>query len=329
MQTTPSGWARLGYSSPMRPVATLGIIVIAALPLSRSSAQGQGRPDFSGTWSLVPDSPAGTAKPATPPGLGAQVSIRQDGNNFTVSRVMGGSTFNVTHVLDGIATRSRSTGPLCVGDAQMVWTAAWQQDSIETTLVGSIAAGMSAPVTRSVKTVFRLQSPETMSVEVASPAARGGEPGVVTARYRKTGAASPVATVKAVAAGTIAQLEWLSGTWSGTVGAATVEERWTPPAGGSMSSVGRTLRNGAMPAFEFLCIVERNGGLVYTAMPNGRQPATDFTMTKIEGNAVTFENPEHDFPKMIRYSLRPDGMLEAVVSGDTGSKPDVFVYKRQ
>ena len=35
-----------------------------------------------------------------------------------------------------------------------------------------------------------------------------------------------------------------------------------------------------MTAFEFLCIVERNGGLVYTAMPNARMPATDFTLTQ-------------------------------------------------
>jgi len=314
----------------MRTFAIPGLIVIALIPLSWSSARGQGRPDFSGTWTLIADTPAATAKPATPPGMGPLVSIRQDGNNFTVSRVMGGSTFHTTHVLDGSESRSRSTGPLCVGDAEMVWTAAWQQDTVETTLLGSIAAGMSAPVKRNVKTVFRLQTPDTMSVEVASPAARGGEPAVVTARYKKTGPASPMpSAVKAVTPGTIAQMEWLSGTWSGTLGAGTVEERWTPPAGGSMISVGRTLRNGAMPAFEFICIVERNGGLVYTAMPNGRQPATDFTMTKIEGNAVTFENPEHDFPKMIRYTLRPDGTLEAVVSGDAGSKPDVFIYRKQ
>ena len=60
-----------------------------------------------------------------------------------------------------------------------------------------------------------------------------------------------------------------------------------------------------MTAFEFLCIVERNGGLVYQAMPNGRQPATDFTLTKMAPNSLTFENPSHDFPKMIRYTLTP------------------------
>ena len=79
-----------------------------------------------------------------------------------------------------------------------------------------------------------------------------------------------------------------------------------------MLAVSRTLRDGLMSAFEFLCIVERDGGLVYTAMPNGRTPATDFTLTKIDDTSATFENPAHDFPKMIRYTKRPDGSLEAV-----------------
>ena len=96
-----------------------------------------------------------------------------------------------------------------------------------------------------------------------------------------------------------------------------------------MLAVARSLHNGLMTSFEFLCIVERNGGLVYTAMPNARQPATDFTLTKIEPNSVTFENPAHDFPKMIRYTLGADGTLEAVVSGTGKQKPQVFRFKRK
>jgi hypothetical protein len=143
-------------------------------------------------------------------------------------------------------------------------------------------------------------------------------------------AAAPVADgPKIPTPAAISQVAWLSGTWIGTMGSTTVEERWTPPAGGSMISVGRTLRNSALTAFEFVCIVERGGGLVYTAMPNGHQPATDFTMTKIEGTSVTFENPAHDFPKMIRYTLKADGTLEAIVSGSAAEKPEVFTYKKQ
>ena len=58
-----------------------------------------------------------------------------------------------------------------------------------------------------------------------------------------------------------------------------------------MLAVSRTLRDGLMSAFEFLCIVERDGGLVYTAMPNGRTPATDFTLTKIDDDERDVREP--------------------------------------
>ena len=68
----------------------------------------------------------------------------------------------------------------------------------------------------------------------------------------------------------------------------------------SPSRPSRTLlSNGSAVAFEFLCITERDGGLVYTAMPNAAAP-TEFVLTKIDANSATFENPAHDFPKMIR-----------------------------
>ena len=123
-------------------------------------------------------------------------------------------------------------------------------------------------------------------------------------------------------------MSWISGVWIGK-GTTTLEERWTPAAGGSMMAVSRTIRDGAMSEFEFLCIVERDGGLVYSAMPNGRTPATDFTLTKIDADSALFENPAHDYPKMIRYTRRADGALEAMIAGEDGHKPQTFVFKRQ
>lgn len=124
----------------------------------------------------------------------------------------------------------------------------------------------------------------------------------------------------------IARISWLAGLW---VGASGSEERWTTAASGSMIGVARTLRKGEMVEFEFLCIVERGGTLVYQAMPGGRMPATEFTLSAIDPATVTFENPAHDFPKRIRYSLQPDGTLEAVTSGEPGSRSFTFRFKRQ
>jgi hypothetical protein len=126
--------------------------------------------------------------------------------------------------------------------------------------------------------------------------------------------------------GTLAQLAWLAGTWRGTDGPATFEERWTPAAGGAMLAVTRTLRGDRMVAFEFLRIIERDGSLVYIAQPNGRSP-TEFTLTALTADSATFENPSHDFPKMIRYARRADGSLDARVS-DGAERTEAFRFTR-
>jgi hypothetical protein len=132
----------------------------------------------------------------------------------------------------------------------------------------------------------------------------------------------------APARATIADLSWLAGDWAGTLGRATIEERWMPAAGGAMFAVSRTIQDDRLAAFEFLRIVERDGGLVYIAQPNGRPP-TEFVLTGITADSATFENPAHDFPKMIRYTRRADGSLEARVSGAGGERPQAFVFTRQ
>jgi hypothetical protein len=129
------------------------------------------------------------------------------------------------------------------------------------------------------------------------------------------------------APGTLASLTWLAGNWTGRQGAATIEERWTPAAGGAMLAVSRTVSNGRMVAFEFLRIVERNGSLVYIAQPNGRPP-TEFGLTRLTASEVVFENPAHDFPKMITYTLGPDGALTATVSASGGAKPQRFTFRK-
>ena len=125
----------------------------------------------------------------------------------------------------------------------------------------------------------------------------------------------------------LAPLAWLAGIWIGGDGPVTFEEHWTPSAGGAMLAVSRTVKGDRLVAFEYLRIVERDGTLVYIAQPNGRTP-TEFTLTAVTADSVTFENPAHDFPKMIRYSRRADGSLEARVS-DGGQKAETFVFKKR
>ena len=93
---------------------------------------------------------------------------------------------------------------------------------------------------------------------------------------------------------TIADVAWLADVWLLEQPAYSIEERWTPPGGGAMLGVSRTIKGDRLVAFEFLRIVERDGGLVYVAQPNGRVP-TEFVLTAVTPDSVTFENPAHDF----------------------------------
>ncbi len=114
------------------------------------------------------------------------------------------------------------------------------------------------------------------------------------------------------ATATISDMAWLFGAWGGTQRTSSIEERWSPPKGGAMLGVSRTVRTEKMTGFEFLRIVERDGGLVYIAQPGGRTP-TEFVLTKLENQRAEFVNPRHDYPQRIIYELSENGALTASI----------------
>jgi hypothetical protein len=313
----------------MLRTATVSSVIAAVLLPATGIAQT--RPDFSGTWSVVPESlgTGPTGKPL-PPVYGQQFTIDQQGQTLTLTRTFTPGPATIIYKLDGSETTSRMPGRVCEPDTGAIWTATWEGDAVALQMIGAVPAN-GKTVKMDVKSTLKLESPDTMRVEVTARAANQPAPRVTSTTYKRSGAtpAAPPAAPMERAKGSMAQVSWISGTWVASNATTTIEERWTPSAGGSMIGVSRTIRDGNMSAFEFLCIVERDGGLVYQAMPNGRSPATDFTLTKIDADNAVFENPTHDFPKMIRYTKRPDGSLEAVIAGAPGSKPVTFVFKRQ
>ena len=62
-----------------------------------------------------------------------------------------------------------------------------------------------------------------------------------------------------------------------------------------MLGVSRTVKTDKMVAFEYLRLVERDGGLVYVAQPGGRSP-TEFVLTELDHQRAVFVNPRHDYP---------------------------------
>jgi predicted enzyme related to lactoylglutathione lyase len=129
---------------------------------------------------------------------------------------------------------------------------------------------------------------------------------------------------------TIDDLAWLAGAWDGIRGKSSIEEHWSPPRGGAMLGVSRTVRRETdqMRAFEYLRIVERDGGLVYVAQPNGRS-ATEYVLTELGPTRAVFDNPRHDFPQRITYERSAEGDLTASIGFVNGGRPRQFEFERE
>ena len=307
---------------------TILIVFASVVSLSGAELVHQSR-DFSGTWTAVKDAPAGVAA-APSPVFGPRFAIKHAGDSLSLTRTIRETSVETTLSLDGREVKTKLPSLTCQGESFMVETAARDGDAIAVSTVGMISPGGNA-TKLSVKRMFRLEAPDTLVVE--GTMTQAGQSRAVATMYKKSAEQVPAPAASAgtgatPATATIADVAWIGGVWIGGANSV-VEERWTPPSGGSMLAISRTMRNNAMTAFEFLCIVERNGGLVYTAMPNARMPPTDFTLTKVTPDSATFENPAHDFPKMIRYSKLPDGSLETMVAGADGARPVTVVLKKQ
>ena len=57
-------------------------------------------------------------------------------------------------------------------------------------------------------------------------------------------------------------------------------------------------------------------------------PATTFVLTALTPTSATFENPGHDFPKMIRYAQTADGGLETTIAGADGARAQTVALKK-
>ena len=302
----------------------VGVILLAA------AGAAQERPSFSGTWTAQIDT---SLRPVPVAAYGPEFTLDHNGRALTVHRLFGGLPTTINYVLDGSETTSRIPGRLCLPDSGATWTATRDDNAIVIRMVNTIPPGGGQPVPVDIRSVLQVEDANTLRVSVTSQQANQ-PPRTSTTVYKKKATSSntavPAAPPIQKAKATLSQLPWTPGIWSGTNAAGTTfEEHWHPIAGGSMIGVNRVVRStGQMSSFEFLCIVERDGGLVYQAMPGGA-PATDFTLTAIDATSATFENPAHDFPKMIKYTRREDGSLHAMVSGGANSKPLNYYFKRQ
>jgi hypothetical protein len=106
---------------------------------------------------------------------------------------------------------------------------------------------------------------------------------------------------KSLPAANVTDVSWMSGCWVFDGGEYGSGEFWTQPAGSTLIGISRTVRNGTTTGFEFMRIIEIDGGeLMFIASPSG-QATTTFVMASISDDEIVFENPDHDFPQRVGY----------------------------
>lgn len=288
--------------------------LIAPLAPSVLTAQTDGLRALDGEWIYVEDRTEGRALDRLGPPMSSTFTMRVE-EGVVILNGHGSGHRDVRVAIDGSVTEVKEP------KRTVRYHGSWKDGLFEYEVNFEKESGNSGGIGL-IRRSFRM-TPDGLVVRVAVDPPAGQDS---VAIYRQAQDIPMPAAAKA----TIGDLGWLSGAWVGTRSTgSSVEERWTPPLGGAMLAVSRTVNtSGKMVAFEYLRIVERDGGLVYVAQPGGAK-ATEFVLTELSSRRAVFDNPRHDHPKRIVYELSAEGGLSATIGQLKGGTPRRFDFKAE
>lgn len=116
-------------------------------------------------------------------------------------------------------------------------------------------------------------------------------------------------------------LEALVGKWEDVNRANKFYEEWEKVGERHLRGRGYVLSGDSLQAdtvfIEQLEILPEEGSLFYVVSLSGSQTSEKvrFKMTQADDGVITFENPEHDFPKKINYKLLSNVQMEVYLNG--------------
>jgi hypothetical protein len=125
----------------------------------------------------------------------------------------------------------------------------------------------------------------------------------------------------------IEQIAWLAGCWRMNAPGIVIEEVWLAPAGGIALGMSRTVRDGRFPQWEHLRLEIQDGRLAYVATPSG-QTETRFRGVAVTDTSFRVEDPEHDFPQFIEYTLGGDSIVARAGMLEQGGRRFSLTYGR-
>lgn len=126
------------------------------------------------------------------------------------------------------------------------------------------------------------------------------------------------------------QMDWLLGTWERLDLKPDQNgfEIWSDESPTKFSGKGVTLRGQDTLFVESLGLVLRDKKLYYVAEVSHNEAPVEFEITQSSDSGFVCENPDHDFPMKISYSLSGN-RLSVVISGDGKSASFHFLKSQE
>jgi Domain of unknown function (DUF6265) len=124
------------------------------------------------------------------------------------------------------------------------------------------------------------------------------------------------------------KLGWLEGTWvrmnvrPGHSGS----EQWIKVSPTELQGIGVTMKGRDTVFVEKFKLVIKDYTIYYIADVSENKRPVDFKLIEISEKEFTCENPEHDFPKRIRYQ-KDGNKIKATISGSGKSFDYLFEKK--
>jgi hypothetical protein len=145
----------------------------------------------------------------------------------------------------------------------------------------------------------------------------------------------PVQAQPPTEAKTPAGVEWLAGSWQGSIGEDRVEESWLPPVGSSMAGLFRWTKGGKVYLYELLTLEETDDGLTLKLKHFGpglvgwedKAASVVFDLVETSDGRAVFDQRGGDGSR-ITYRRGGDGAMTATFQ-ERGGPELVFEYSRR
>lgn len=128
--------------------------------------------------------------------------------------------------------------------------------------------------------------------------------------------------------------KWLQGSWQMQTRRGIITEKWAVANDSTLAGTSTMTRaDGTEIPLEKIELAFRSGNYYYIPTvknQNGEQPV-EFKITSHSETGFVAENPEHDFPKRISYTLVNSDSIHAVIDDGTATpvKKSNFYYSRK